>query len=121
MDTLLNLYLLYSRLEQERSKSADNRTPIVYYALDLFGKHMCDNRNSSLISGMLDTDEKINDFVNIASMTTKRYLKRKQKVDENLDYNHLIKLPVDYDLIDILFEDSTDDYYDNKRNKRIAS
>lgn len=102
-DTILYLYLLFLRLEQARNASADGRTPIVYYALDIFGRYRC-NKDSANILSQLDTPDKIDKFVELASKLTKYYLKQKQKIDENMDYNHLIKIAVDYSALDDFYE-----------------
>ena len=109
METILNLYMLFLRLEQEKNKSDDGRTPIVYYAIDVFGKHLCNNRDSSKILEQLRDGEKINQFVKIVSRATRQYLKRKRKEDENLDYNHLIKMPIDYEMLDDCYDDYKND------------
>lgn len=105
IDTLLNLYCLFLRLEEEREKSPDNRTPIVYYALDIFGKYEC-NGNSLLINEKLKEQQYIENFIKITSFSTKMYCKQKKKEDDNLDYNHLIKKEIDYKLLKDKYDDS---------------
>lgn len=109
IDTLLHLYLLFLRLEQARNNSQNGRTPIVYYALDIFGRHICDRNNSNTIIENLKDSAQINAFVKLVSKITKNYLRKKQKIEEDLDYNHLIKLPIDYSLLDECYIDCLDD------------
>lgn len=109
METILNLYMLFLRLEQEKNKSDDGRTPIVYYAIDIFGKHVCNNRDSSKILEQLNDENKINKFVKVVSKTTRQYFKRKRKEDENLGYNNLIKIPIDYEMLDDCYDDYKND------------
>lgn len=102
-DTILYLYLLFLRLEQARNASTDGRTPIVYYALDIFARYRCDKDSANILS-RLDTSNQIDKFVELASKLTKYYLKQKQKMDENMDYNHLIKVAIDYNALDDFYE-----------------
>lgn len=109
IDTLLNLYLLFLRLEQARNNSQSGRSPVVYYALDIFGRHVCSKRNSNMIITNLKTPKQIDDFVDIVSKTTRNYIRKKSKTEEDLDYNHLIKLPIDYKLLDECYKDISGD------------
>ena len=45
-------------------------------------------------------------FIKKVSWTTKMYCKEKKKIDENLDYNHLIKQEIDYNLLKEKFDES---------------
>ena len=106
-ETLLYLYVLYLKLEEVRSKSSDNRTPIVYYALNIFGKYECENDSSEIII-KLSNKEYIQNFIKCVSGATKMYCKEKQKKNPDLDYNHLIKTEIDYELLKDKYEDAKD-------------
>lgn len=104
MKTLLYLWAFYLRLEEARSNSADSRTPIIYYAIDLFAEHFCDDRDSRLIYEKLSDPDWLSWYVDFIGKVTKEYVRRKQKMDSTLDYNHLIKLNIDYDTLEDCYE-----------------
>ena len=100
-DTLLELYLLYKRAEQEKKLNDDQRAPIPYYLIDGFAKHECKNRNATLITDSLNSKEKIDQIIKLYTAVTKAYSKEYSKNYE-IDYNKMIKRPIDYSIFDSL-------------------
>jgi hypothetical protein len=100
-DTLLELYLLYKRAEQEKKLNDDQRAPIPYYLIDGFAKHECKNRNAALITYSLNCKEKIHQIIKLYTAVTKAYSKEYSKNYE-IDYNKMIKRPIDYSTFDSL-------------------
>lgn len=98
IDTILDLYMLYKRAEQEKKSSEDDRNPIPYYLIDGFAKYDCSERNSNLISEKLSDSGKINKIVKLYTLVTKDYTREYLK-KYTIDYNKMIKRQVDYELL----------------------
>lgn len=99
IDTLLDIYLLYKRAEEEKNKKTDSRAPIPYYLIDCFARYECKERTAKLISVELSANEKIERIIKLYTAVTKAYAKEffaKYKVD----YNKMIKQPIKYDILD---------------------
>ncbi len=101
MDSLIDLYLLYKRAEQEKAKNEDARTPIPYYLIDFFAKFECENRDESKIKNELSNHDIINSIIELYSRVTKAYAKQYYK-RFGVDYNKMIKQTVKYDIVDDL-------------------
>ncbi len=99
IDTLLDLYILYLRAEQEKKSSADKRIPIPYYLVDCFSKYDCIDRNPKLIQENLDNIEKINYIVKLYTAVSKAYTTEYNKTYK-IEYNQMIKRKIDYDIIE---------------------
>lgn len=100
-DVMLDLYLLYKRSEKEKKEREDNRTPIPYYLIDSFAKYECQDRNITKITSSLDTSEKISRIITLYTAVTKAYCNEYFK-KYNIDYNKMIKRPIDYNILDLL-------------------
>lgn len=99
IDTLLDIYLLYKRAEEEKNKKTDSRAPIPYYLIDCFARYECKERTAKLILVELSANEKIERIIKLYTAVTKAYAKEffaKYKVD----YNKMIKQPIKYDILD---------------------
>ena len=99
IDTLLDLYLLYMRAEEEKSKKTDSRAPIPYYLIDCFARYECKERTANLILSELATNKKIEYIIKLYTAVTKAYAKD-YFVKHNVDYNKMIKQPIKYDILD---------------------
>lgn len=98
-ETILELYLLYKKAEQEKKLKEDERYPIPFYLIDCFAKYECKEREVSLISSALDSKEKIKNIITFYTKVTKAYTKSYNK-KFNIDYNKMIKKNIDYDIMD---------------------
>lgn len=99
IDTILDLYLIYKRAEEEKSKRADSRAPIPYYLIDCFARYECKERTANLILPELATNKKIERIISLYTKVTKAYAIVYFK-EYNIDYNKMIKQPVKYDILD---------------------
>ena len=98
IDTLLDLYLLYKRAEQEKKQEEEKRTPIPYYLIDCFAKYECDERSPEKISVSLANKEKISNIIKLYKATTRGYA-REYNRRYDIDYNKMIKRSIEYDII----------------------
>lgn len=100
METLLSLYLLFKKSEQERKKSRTERNPISYYLLDCFGKYECSNRKPEQILIELGDLNQIVKTIKRYTMVTQGYSSQ-YVAKYGDDYNKMIKKEIDYEIIDI--------------------
>lgn len=101
IEVLLELYMLYKRAEKNKKENKESRYPIPYYLVDGFAKHECQGRDKNLICNSLSDKDKIENIIKLYSAVTKAYTKEYYKKDQ-IDYNKMIKRPIDYDLFDSL-------------------
>lgn len=99
IDGMIDLYLLYLKSEQTKKERDDSRVPISYYLIDGFAKHECNNRNISDIPTALSDSNKISKIINLYTAVTKAYTNTYFK-KYNIDYNKMIKRPIDYEIFD---------------------
>lgn len=97
-DVILNLYLLYKKLEEEKKEDENRRTPISYYAIDCFAKFECGDRDSNKIKENLNNASKIEKLIKLSKLTSKNYI-RDYKEKYGIEYNMMIKKQIDYDMI----------------------
>ena len=97
-DVVLNLYLLYKKLEEEKKEDENRRTPISYYAIDCFAKFECGDRDSNKIKENLNSASKIEKLIKLSKLTSKNYI-RDYKEKYGIEYNMMIKKQIDYDMI----------------------
>lgn len=97
IDVLIDLYLLYLKAEKVKKEKDDGRTPIPYYLIDGFAKYECDERNPKLISTELSDSKKIHNIIVLYTGVSKAYTREYYK-KYDIDYNKMIKRPVDYDI-----------------------
>lgn len=97
-DVILNLYLLYKKLEEEKKEDENRRTPISYYAIDCFAKFECGDRDSNKIKENLNSASKIEKLIKLSKLTSKNYI-RDYKEKYGIEYNMMIKKQIDYDMI----------------------
>lgn len=99
IDILLDLFMLYKKAEEVKSEKADSRAPIPYYLIDCFARYECKERSKSLILSELSTEEKIERIIRLYTGVTKAYTKEYFKT-YGVDYNKMIKQPIQYDIFD---------------------
>lgn len=100
-DILLDLYLLYVRSEKDKqtnSSEGSNPSPISFYLIDSFAKHECNDRDGKSIAEQLTSREKIDKLMKIYTLATRNYSK-KFKSKHNVEYTKMIKMDIDYSLL----------------------
>lgn len=97
-DLLIDLYLLYKKADLSKSNSEDNRFPIPYYLIDAFAKYECSDRDASQVVEQLSSCENIERIIKLYTGVTKAYTKQINE-DGIVDYNKMIKQPVNYKLL----------------------
>ena len=110
IENMIKLYFLYWRVEQERKQSEDKRYPITYYVIGFLGYHLTKNDDQN------DRENKkcINAFLNRVFLPdmfedTYQYLidlveDYREELENRLDYNRFIKLPVDENILNDLIK-----------------
>ena len=99
INTLLEIYLLYLRAEQEKKKSIDGRTPIPLYLIHCFAKYSCDF-NSANVLKELESNEKIEKLIALYKATIQGYSTGWKDKYLDKDYNAMIKASLDNQLLD---------------------
>lgn len=97
-DLLIDLYLLYRKADFCKGTSEENRFPIPYYLIDAFSKYECNERKPSEIAKKLSTSIEIDRIIKLYSAVTKAYTKEFNE-SNIVDYNKMIKQPVNYQLL----------------------
>lgn len=100
LEDYLNLYLLYSRAEQDKKNQVygDDRTPIPLYLIDFFARYECDGRSISKLSMVLTDSTVINRFIEKYSRFTRSYAANYNQTN-NVDYNKMIKQKIDENIL----------------------
>lgn len=94
-DSLIDLYLLYKKADLCKSNSEENRFPIPYYLIDGFAKYECNERISNQISKQLSDLQCIENIIKLYTAVTKAYTRDINETNI-IDYNKMIKQPVNY-------------------------
>lgn len=100
-DLLIDLYLLYKKADLCKSNSEENRFPIPYYLIDAFAKYECNERTPHNISEQLKDSKNIETIIKLYAAVTKAYT-REFNESNIVDYNKMIKQPVNYQLLNKL-------------------
>lgn len=99
INTLLEIYLLYLRAEQEKKSSTDGRTPIPLYLIHCFAKYSC-NFNSANVLKELESNEKIEKLIALYKATIQGYSSGWKSKNLDKDYNAMIKASLEYQILD---------------------
>ncbi len=99
INTLLEIYLLYLRAEQEKKNSTDGRTPIPLYLIYCFAKYSCDF-NSTHVLKELESNEKIEKLIALYKATIQGYSTGWKAKNYDKDYNAMIKASLENQLLD---------------------
>lgn len=99
INTLLEIYLLYLRAEQEKKSSTDGRTPIPLYLIHCFAKYSC-NFNSANVLKELESNEKIEKLIALYKATIQGYSRGWKSKNLDKDYNAMIKASLEYQILD---------------------
>ena len=97
-DLLIDLYLLYRKADLCKSSSDENRFPIPYYLIDAFAKYECNERTPYQVSEQLNDSKNIETIIKLYAAVTKAYTKEFNE-SNIIDYNKMIKQPVNYQLL----------------------
>lgn len=95
---LYNLYLLFTRADQEKTNSPEGKIPNPLYLIYCFSHFEC-NEDASKISILLDSKEKIDNVIKTYTLVLKLYYKKWVKKNIGREYNDMIKSPVDLQLL----------------------
>ena len=99
INTLLELYLLYLRAEQEKKKSADGKNPIPLYLINCFAKYSC-KKSVQNVHGQLETKDMVNQVIDLYRVIIKAYATEWKISNSDKDYNAMIKSPLDEELLE---------------------
>ena len=101
---LLLLYLLYLRSEKEKKKSEDGRFPVAFFLIDGFSRFDCQGGKKS-IDSVLNSAEKVNEIINLYTEVTKEYYNYFKELNDQNDYNTMIKTEINYDVFSKIYRD----------------
>lgn len=104
---IFNIVLLYLRAEQEKKKSDDGKAPNPFYLLYCFARFECED-NPQKISGLLSSEEKIDQIIKKYTLVYKMYSKKWIKNNSGKEYNDMIKAKIDTELLDECESDAAD-------------
>jgi hypothetical protein len=105
---VLWLYLLYLRAETDKKASDDKRTPVPYYVLGFLGQILRDNNiETKDFIERIDTLEKFNALYKVITWVTRKYTRLVLK-NKNIDYQRMIKTPIEQDKFYAIFNDRSD-------------
>lgn len=90
--------MLYRKADLCKSNSEENRFPIPYYLIDAFAKYECNERTPYQISEQLNNSKNIETIIKLYAAVTKAYTKEFNE-SNIIDYNKMIKQPVNYQLL----------------------
>lgn len=99
INTLLEIYLLYLRAEQEKKNSIDGRTPIPLYLIHCFAKYSCDFKSANVLKE-LESNEKIEKLIALYKATIQGYTIGWKKMNLDKDYNAMIKAALENQILD---------------------
>lgn len=98
-NTLLDLYCLYLRCEQEKGKE---KNPNSFMLIDSFAKFECNDRNEKLISSVLEDKDKIDKVIKLYKAAIVAYYNNYKQSNPSKEYNDMIKEVINYQAIDSL-------------------
>ena len=99
INAMLDLYLLYLRAEQEKKASDDGKMPIPLYLIHCFAHYDCKD-NATKICDLLKSEDDVNRIIKLYKATISGYYLEWKNVNDNKDYNTMIKSVMDYSLMD---------------------
>ena len=103
-NAILNLYLLYLKMDKKKKDSDAGTFPIPYYGLDCFNKYDCRGDFSQILT-RLDSKEKVDRLFKMYYMTTYKYTSYYTK-NNNVSYNNMIKQNIEYEKLEECYHDS---------------
>lgn len=118
---LVSLYMLFLKAEKDKKNSEDLRTPIPYYVLGFIGNEFknCDDDEFRRKYGYLFSNKRVFETIYAFYKTiTKRYKINFYK-NRGIEYNQMIKTPIDTDILHDTINDEFD-VMDNGEEKEIV-
>jgi len=106
-DNLLRMYLVYLKAENDRKKSEDYKTPIPYYFIGFLGELLLKNSNKNSVNQKLTKafeNKNIFESLYLYLHEVTDYYKREYKEKNNIEYNQMIKKPIDKQLVQKAFD-----------------
>ncbi|MFZ2538129.1 MAG: AIPR family protein [Oscillospiraceae bacterium] len=107
-DDFLNIYLLFLKAEKDKKLSEDKRTPIPYYLIGFIGMKL---KNKSVhiqkitLEYIFKNKENLQNIYSYFKNVTKSY-KINYKRLKDIEYNQMIKSPIDNQILFNSFEDT---------------
>lgn len=111
---LLLLYLLYSKSEQTKKASKDNRFPVSYMLIDGFSRFECQGGKIS-IAEALSSQEKIDEVIKIYTKVTKKYYEYFKTLDSSNEYNDMAKSEINYTKFKEIYNDVLSEMKEKKK------
>lgn len=110
IDDILKLYLLFLKAEKEKLENKDKRTPIPYYLIGFIGNKFS-LANSSIKKKAFDfifeSSSNLKNIYTFYKAVTKSYRINFKRIKE-FDYNQMIKMPIDNQILYSAIEDTTE-------------
>ena len=118
IDSMIRLYLLYKRAENDRKESEDKKTPIPYYLIGFIG-YFIKEKTPTNVNRVIDYLFSIssNDFEIIFTYFKK--LTNLYKLKYKTEYNVMIKKPINNEILKEQIETLDTIYSDNKVFQRF--
>ncbi|MDY6073455.1 MAG: AIPR family protein [Eubacteriales bacterium] len=104
---LFNIFMLYTRAEQEKKNNPDGKIPNPFYLVYCFANYECNN-DASQISKLLNSPEAINGIIKKYTLVIKLYHKKWVEKNPGHEYNDMIKAAVDLPLLKQCKSDAED-------------
>ena len=104
---IIKLYMMFLKAEKEKKASDDQRTPIPYYLLSFIGnefKNVSSEDFKAKYKYLFSSEEIFDVIYNFYRDITKRY-KLNYRKEKNIEYNQMIKSPIDNELLYSTIED----------------
>jgi len=120
-DNIIRLHLVYLKAEKDRNESDDKRTPIPYYVIGFLGSFIKNkDKNNNVLESLFEDQNKIfPSLYSYLSKLTNQY--KKHYISGNtIDYNTMIKKPIDEVLLNKQIETLNDLILDNDLKKFFA-
>ncbi len=108
---LLFIYLLFLKAEKEKNASEEGRTPVPFYLLGFLGEYIGnDKERRKKILSSFNNQQTIRVIYSVFRKTANMYVRK-----INVDYNTMIKTPIDKKILKKAHEDSLADHKEDNK------